>query len=604
MSAIRRTLRRSTLPVLLVLCLAALSVSYAFADEAQRPFATQVIGDPDAAVIGKLAVGTATPGNKALTVVGVIDFLGAGTVHNYFTQGTGNNMQINTNVDEANAVGNATKSQWKLVLGSSLDWFSIRRSPAGGTYNEDALFFIQGSTGNVGIATVDTNNNASIPFVPMARLDVETASGDAVWGITTDTTGMTRGVYGQSDSTVGAGVYGDATATTGVTYGVFGESDSSTGYGVQGWATAADGNNTGIYGQSDSQSGRGVWGWTTATAGTTYGVYGESDSPNGYGAFGFAPATSGPAYGVAGVSNSTSGSGVYGRALPSTGSTNGVYGDSYSTDGRGVYGYAWNTSGANSGVYGRSDSTSGRGVYGYAYAGSGSTYGVYGQSDSSVWGIGVLGWATSTTGYGGGVFGRSDAPDGYGVLGYASATSGSAKAVLGQSNSTAGYGVDGYAYATTGVNYGVYGRSNSAAGYGVYSYGNFAATGTKTAIVDTQDYGWRNLYAMESPQNWFEDFGQATLTAGEVVVPIEEVFAETVNLEKPYHVFLTPLGEGCTLFVEDKSSTSFTVRANEGSGCEIAFDYRIIAPRLDYEDLRLREAEDPQAMAASIPEVR
>jgi hypothetical protein len=126
--------------------------------------AVQIIGDPDAAVSGRFAVGTASVGSKALTVVGVIDFLGAGTVHNYFTQGPGNNMQINTNVDEANAVGDATRSQWKLVLGSSLDWFSIRRSPVGGTYNEDALFFIEGSTGRVGIATVDTGNGAVVPF--------------------------------------------------------------------------------------------------------------------------------------------------------------------------------------------------------------------------------------------------------------------------------------------------------------------------------------------------------------------------------------------------------------------------------------------------------
>ena len=87
MSHILTHVKRSTLPVLIVLCLAAVTVSYAYAEGALRPLFTQLIGDPDAAVTGKLAVGSATPGNKALTVVGVIDFLGAGTVHNYFTQG-------------------------------------------------------------------------------------------------------------------------------------------------------------------------------------------------------------------------------------------------------------------------------------------------------------------------------------------------------------------------------------------------------------------------------------------------------------------------------------------------------------------------------------
>jgi len=392
MSHLRSHLRRSTLPLLVVVCLAALSFSYAFADDSARPLAVTVIGDPDAAVAGKFAVGSASVGSKALTVVGVIDFLGAGTVHNYFTQGAGNNMQITTNVDEANTVGDASRSQWKLVLGSNLDQFSIRRSPAGGTYNEDAFFFIDGSTGRVGIATVDTANGASIPFTPQARLHVQTASGTGVFGYETATTGGAVGVYGASNSTSGYGVYGLAPATTGFNFGV-----------------------------------------------------------------------------------------------------------------------------------------------------------------------------------------------------------------VGQSTSTDGTGVSGVATATIGTNFGVLGQTASTNGYGVYYVGGLAGTGTKSAVVETQDYGWRAMYAVESPQNWFEDFGQATLVGGEAVVSIEPIFAQTVNLDETYHVFLTPRGGGCTLFIAHASGTSFTVRANEGAACEITFDYRIIAPRLDYEDLRLKPAQDPQEVAAGMP---
>jgi hypothetical protein len=97
--------------------------------------------------------------------------------------------------------------------------------------------------------------------------------------------------------------------------------------------------------------------------------------------------------------------------------------------------------------------------------------------------------------------------------------------------------------------------------------------------------------------------GQATLPAGEAVVPVEQIFAQTVNHDKDYHVFLTPIGN-CSLYVADMSSHSFTVRAQEGAACEITFDYRIIAPRLDHEDLRLKEAENPEAVAASMPEVK
>ncbi len=41
----------------------------------------------------------------------------------------------------------------------------------------------------------------------------------------------------------------------------------------------------------------------------------------------------------------------------------------------------------------------------------------------------------------------------------------------------------------------------------LYVAGSFIATGTKSALVETASYGKRQLYAVESPENWFEDFG-------------------------------------------------------------------------------------------------
>ncbi len=500
MSNLTPFFRRSRFILLVVLCLAALTATSVFASGVPSPaLATDVIGDPDAAVAGKFAVGSSSVGSKALTVSGVIDFVGTGTVHNYFSQGGGNNMQINTNVDEANAVGDASKSQWKLVLGSSLDQFSIRRSPAGGTYNEDALLWIEGSTGRVGIATVDTSNGASIPFSLGAKLDVETDSGTAVRGTSTDPYGG-EGVIGAVDTSNGDGVLGVASNTVGPSNGVRAEAASTEGTGVSSLASASSGTTYAFYGQNASTSGYGAYIWATASTGTPTGVYG--------------------------ISSSTSGTGVRGVSSPTTGNGKGVWGQANSTTGIAVYGYAGATTGSNYGVYGWTHSTGGRGVYGYASASSGTNYGVYGQS-------------------------------------------------------------------------------NSGSGYGVYSYGNlyadgdFTATGYKSAIVDTQDYGWRTLYAVESPQNWFEDFGQATLASGEGVVSIDPIFAQTVNLDQPYHVFLTPRGD-CGLYVAEQTPTSFTVRALTGAACDIDFDYRIIASRRDYEDLRLKPADDPVEVAASL----
>jgi len=120
--------------------------------------------------------------------------------------------------------------------------------------------------------------------------------------------------------------------------------------------------------------------------------------------------------------------------------------------------------------------------------------------------------------------------------------------------------------------------------------GNFTATGLKSATVETSSYGKRKLYAMESPENWFEDFGSAKLMNGQIVVALDPIFVDTVNTAEPYHVFLTPNGD-CTLYTTQKNSLSFKVSSHDGeSNCE--FDYRIIAKRKGYENVRLETVAD------------
>jgi hypothetical protein len=285
MNTLGNIFRTTRLSIWLLLCALILAATSVNASGDQRPLAAvDILGSPDAAVDGKFAVGTATPGGKVLTVAGVIDFVGAGTVHNYFTQGPGNNMQIRSNVDEYNAVGNSMYAQWNLVMGASLDVFSIRRSPAGSTYNEDALFWIEGDTGEVGIATVDTSNGATIPFSPSARLHVETETGHAIYGISSSTSSAYTGVYGESNSNGGIAIFGWGRSTSGQSTGVSGLSDSpSGGRGVTGSAWGTSGVNYGVYGESHSSSGGiGVYGLGNKDSGTNYGVYGESNSSSGY----------------------------------------------------------------------------------------------------------------------------------------------------------------------------------------------------------------------------------------------------------------------------------------------------------------------------------
>jgi len=131
--------------------------------------------------------------------------------------------------------------------------------------------------------------------------------------------------------------------------------------------------------------------------------------------------------------------------------------------------------------------------------------------------------------------------------------------------------------------------------------GNTVATGTKSAEVQTANYGQRLMYTIESPEVWFEDVGTAQLVEGAATVKFEPIFAETANLESDYHVFVTPVcKEPAVLFVTDKAATGFTVQgvtmSNQPSSC--AFDYRVAAKRLGYEGTRLTPVE-PNANSLS-----
>jgi hypothetical protein len=113
--------------------------------------------------------------------------------------------------------------------------------------------------------------------------------------------------------------------------------------------------------------------------------------------------------------------------------------------------------------------------------------------------------------------------------------------------------------------------------------GNFVATGSKSAVVTLPDNREVLLYAVESLGNWFEDFGHATLSNGVVHVEIDSTFAQTINTEMTYHVFLTPNGDCKGLYVAKKTATGFEVRELGGGQTNVTFDYRIVARRKGYE---------------------
>ncbi len=119
--------------------------------------------------------------------------------------------------------------------------------------------------------------------------------------------------------------------------------------------------------------------------------------------------------------------------------------------------------------------------------------------------------------------------------------------------------------------------------------GNLTVGGTKSSVATLADGRRVVLYAIESPQNWFEDFGSSRLDQGEAWVSFEAMFKETVNTAGGYHVFLTPSGECNGLYVAERRPDGFLVRELGQGTSTVSFDYRIVAPRKGFETVRLEQ---------------
>ena len=272
---------------------------------------------------------------------------------------------------------------------------------------------------------------------------------------------------------------------------------------------------------------------------------------------------------------------------------------------QGIYGWQAAPAGAAptcSGVIGRTSQTGNQsaGVTGYytntvgslttcfsAYQSiglvGGATYGVSGQTNV-VGGLGVFGVNTELT--------SSSSVGVQGQVGNSTSVSVDFKGVVGISTNTNNvYGYGGY---FQGEWYGVYGYNpTTSSGYGVYYSGNLAGSGTKSCIMKTSQ-GPRALYCVESPENYFEDYGTASMTNGRAVINIDPLFMETITTDNnnPYKVFIQVTDEIQNQVHIIKHDTYFEVVENNNGTSNAAFDWRLVAKRKGFENLRLAEAPE------------
>lgn len=221
------------------------------------------------------------------------------------------------------------------------------------------------------------------------------------------------------------------------------------------------------------------------------------------------------------------------------------------------------------------------GVLGFGLGGGGN-YGVYGVSYAA---SGVQNSADT------GVWGDTSAPNGIAVFGTAQdAIAGSFLNYNSDSN-PALIAVNDQGSSSTV--YSLIASSGSGDGCLIATNGDLYCSGSKSAVVPVDGSSRKvALYAVEAPENWFEDFGSGQLSNGSARIDLEPTFAQTVNTDLDYHVFVTPRGECEGLYVTDLTPSGFEVRELHHGSSSIAFDYRIIAKRKNYENVRLADLTD------------
>jgi hypothetical protein len=294
------------------------------------------------------------------------------------------------------------------------------------------------------------------------------------------------------------------------------------------------------------------------------------------------------------------GTAVFGDVTSTSGLSDGVFGQIFSstTGSAAVVGESQGSSGQTSGVSGfnRSSNRFAAGVVAGEEASSGTTLGVSAVTDSPN-GTGVLGLGQGMSNIANSLIGccalgvwgdtSSSARGAAGLIG----TADDARAIFLENNSPSGVptafmfqGAPNQLALQAGGNGGFCTIDSNGHENCNHGFSETAAVAGGQRLV--------SLYAMESPQHWFEDFGAGQLENGTASVALDPTFAETVSGATDYHIFLTPEGDCRGLYVSRKTASGFEVRELGGGGSTVAFDYRIVALRRGFESVRMEDVTD------------
>jgi hypothetical protein len=126
--------------------------------------------------------------------------------------------------------------------------------------------------------------------------------------------------------------------------------------------------------------------------------------------------------------------------------------------------------------------------------------------------------------------------------------------------------------------------------------------GTKSVAVPFANGSQRLLYCMESPECWFEDFGEAKLVKGKAQIKLPRDFAAAIKVDS-YHVFLTPYGPSNGLYVSKRTRQGFVVEEQGRGKSSLSFSFRIVGKRKDLKAERFAKVIVPKSGGRKPPKL-
>lgn len=115
-------------------------------------------------------------------------------------------------------------------------------------------------------------------------------------------------------------------------------------------------------------------------------------------------------------------------------------------------------------------------------------------------------------------------------------------------------------------------------------FGNLNVTqGQKNSLVKTSQ-GWAAVHAYETAEYYFGDIGENNTGAnGKVIVGLDQLFAQTINTDMQYQVFITPYNNA-HVWVSQRLNNRFVVESDQPNA---EFGWEIKGHRKEYEHSRL-----------------